>query len=107
MIIKNYLKDKIVIVSESVAEDQSITEIESDPISARVEESHKMVTGQDGNEVMSRAVIMIEDMVLRYTDKIKVTELKSNSQLRAGKEYAILTIERSGGFKVSHIEVYL
>lgn len=104
--ISSYLKDKIILVHISIADDQSVTKTESDPIPARVENDNKKIAGQDGKEVFSNSLIIVnDDVTVKYTDRIRITELQGDPQTRASKEYAILKIHQAGGFGSSHVEI--
>ena len=105
--IASYNNAKIKIVSSSRDANGVLTETMTDEIDARVEKNQKYIKGPNGIDVQVTGPIFIPaDYVLTWDDKIIITEQYGSTAL-SNKKNAVKDMERVGGFKASHWEVWI
>lgn len=103
-----YLTDIIKIITVQYDKYGNFSEIESGNIPARVEEYNKLVTNNEGAEVMANSLIMIKsNNDITFGDKIKIIKKNGKDFLLRDKLWTIKNIFNASGFTESYIEVYI
>ena len=106
--IKNYLKDTIKIIYNSVNEWGVSIQNESADIPARVEDSNKLIIDKNGKEVQANTLIMIDSgYEPKYEDMIRIIKKQGTDYLLKDKKFIIKYMSKEGGFGFSHWEIYL
>jgi len=103
-----YLTDKIDIITTAADKWGKITTTEQTNISARVEDSNKMIRNKDGQEVVAQCFLIIDkDADIKYESKIRLRKVIGTATQIPNKEFVIQKLLKAHGFKALHWEVWL
>ncbi len=101
MLIDMYCTDKINIVSYSKDLNGVSTRSVTENISCFISDKNKIVTDQNGKEVVGNSYIALsptDDLKVNYGDKIQIVEKGNFTYPNAEKEFLIKNIGRPRGF---------
>lgn len=103
MLINSYCTDIINIVSYTKSLNGETTRSVLDNIPCAIRDQNKIVTNQNGQEVVGNSHIMISpdyDIQINYNDKIQVVKKQNYSYPNQDKEFLIKNISRPRSFDI-------
>lgn len=103
-----YLTDKIDIITTTADKWGVITTTEQNNISARVEDTNKMIRNKDGQEVVANSFIIVDkNATIKHEDKIRLRSINGEATQYSDKEFVIQKLLKAHGFEFLHWEVWL
>lgn len=106
--INNYMTDEVTKVRRSFDINGVPTNTFTTGIKARVEDYNKMIRNINGQEVIGKMLIMVDDSEdFNYEDLVKITKKNGVAYEIPTKEFAILSIQNVDGFMKSHKEIII
>ena len=102
-----YFTDKVDFTSVTIDPNHGTKSGTPVSVDCRIENTNKIIRGADGENIEATSLIMWPSNVsIKKGDQIKITEIMGDAQT-SNKTFDVIQAMPAGGFKTSHIEVYI